>query len=85
MNTTPEGWGGKRNVQAEAVRKNVRQAKEKLGDGELGAAHERTRIRAVSTDEIPADGPHDPETDVFYVPTEDLPRRDNLDDQAETS
>lgn len=64
-------WGGKRNVQPEAVRKNVRQAKEKLNDGDLGAAHETEQIQIVSTDEVPNEKPHDNEKDLFYIPTEE--------------
>jgi len=62
-------WGGKRNVQPEAVRKNIRQAKEKLNDEDLGAAHETERFQIVPTDEVPDDKPHDEEKDLFYIPT----------------
>jgi hypothetical protein len=64
-------WAGKRNVDPEAVRKNIRQAKDKLEDEEMGAAHESERIRAVPVDEVPADSPHDKDNDLFYVPTPD--------------
>jgi hypothetical protein len=64
-------WGGKRNVQPEAIRKNVRQAKEKLDDEDLGAAHEKERFRVVPTDEVPDENIHDEEKDLFYIPTEE--------------
>lgn len=64
-------WGGKRNVKPEAVRKNVRQAKEKLKDDDLGATHEDADIRPVRIKEVPAGDPHDPDKDIFYVPTEE--------------
>jgi hypothetical protein len=64
-------WSGKRNVQPEAVRKNARQAKEKLNDEDLGATHEAERIQTVPTDEVPQDKPHDEEKDLFYIPTEE--------------
>lgn len=63
-------WSGIRDVEPEAVRKNVRQAKEKLTDDVLGASHEKATLRAVSVDEIPEDGPHDPDKDKFYIPTD---------------
>jgi len=70
-NEDSNSWGAKRDVQPEAVRKNVRQAKEKLNDEDLGAAHEKEKIRIVSTDEVPSDKPHDEEKDLFYIPTEE--------------
>lgn len=60
-------WGGSRDVEPEAIRKNVRQAKDKLSNDSLGATPENAEIRAVSTDEIPEDEPHDPDEDVFYI------------------
>lgn len=63
-------WGGSRGVQPEAVRKNVRQAKEKLQSEEGGAAHERETLRAVPEEEVPSGDPHDQDEDLFYVPTE---------------
>ncbi|SEP33477.1 hypothetical protein SAMN05216388_10982 [Halorientalis persicus] len=71
MNESARGWGAKRNVQPEAIRKNIRQAKEKLKDEELGATHENSVLRTASVDEIPPGKPHDPEKDLLYVPTED--------------
>lgn len=65
-------WAGKRNVDPEAVRKNVRQAKEKLNDDDLGATHENADIRPVRIDEVPAEKPHDPDEDMIYVPTEEM-------------
>ncbi|WP_395166366.1 hypothetical protein [Natrinema pallidum] len=62
-------WSGKRGVQPEAVRKNVRQAREKVGN-EYGASHERETLRVVRADEVPSGKPHDPDKDLFYVPTE---------------
>lgn len=64
-------WAGVRGVQTEAIRKNVRQARDKLQDEELGASHERENIRAVPVDEIPSGEPHDSDKDIFYVPTEE--------------
>jgi hypothetical protein len=46
-------WGGKRNVQPEAVRKNIRQAKEKLNDEDLGAAHKTEQIQIVPAGDVP--------------------------------
>lgn len=74
-------WGGKRDVQPEAVRKNVRQAKEKLKDDDLGAAHEKERFRVVSVDEVPDDKPHDEDEDPFYIPTTE--QVDGFDDVDE--
>lgn len=71
MNQSAAEWAGKRNVQTEAVRKNVRQAEDKLGDDELGATHEKNLIQAVSVDEVPNGKPHNEEEDVFYVPTDE--------------
>lgn len=70
LNQSPSEWAGKRNVQAEAVRKNVRQASDKLLDDDLGAAHEREQIRPVNATDVPSDGLHDDEKDLFYVPTD---------------
>jgi hypothetical protein len=63
-------WAGKRGVEPEAVRKNVRQAREKIEDESLGAASKETNIRAVSLQEVPEDSPYDEEEGIFYVPTE---------------
>lgn len=71
MDEKPTEWARKRNIQPEGVRKNVRQAKEKLQDDDLGATHENGQFRPVSTDEIPAESPHDEDEDVFYVPTQE--------------
>lgn len=64
-------WSGLRGVEPEAVRKNVRQAKEKIQDDVLGSTHERSNLRIVSTDEIPEDGVHDKEEDIFYILTDE--------------
>lgn len=64
-------WGGKRDVQAEAVRKNVRQAEEKLNDEELGAGHPKERFQVVPVDDVPYETPPDEEKDLFYIPTEE--------------
>lgn len=71
LNRSSNKWAGKRDVQTEAVRKNVRQAKEKLNHDELGASHENSIIRPVSLDDVPDGDPHDAKEDVFYVPTEE--------------
>lgn len=73
----PYEWAGIRNVQAEAIRKNVRQAHDKLNDDERGATHANSQLRAVSVNDLPADGSvHDPEQNRFYIPTEDSEERD---------
>ena len=72
MRQSAHDWAAKRGVQAEAVRKNIRQAREKRQDDELGATHERANIRVAPIEDIPADGPHDAEEDVFYQPTEEI-------------
>ncbi|NHN63837.1 hypothetical protein G9463_11080 [Haloarcula sp. JP-Z28] len=69
-NKEPFEWAGYRDVDPEAVRKNVRQAKEKLDDDQKGATHKNGDIHIVPCDEVPAGNPHDPEKDMFYVPTE---------------
>lgn len=69
MNRKPESWAGKRNVGPEAIRKNVRQAKEKLDDPENGATHEKAQFKTVSLDDVPEDKIHDTDKDVVYVPT----------------
>lgn len=71
MNHTAADWAAKRDVEAEAVRKNVRQSEEKLGDENLGVSHENSVLRAVPVDEVPSGMPHDEEKDVFYTPTEE--------------
>ena len=71
MNKDSTEWATKRGVGAEAIRKNVRQAKAALEDDELGVTREGEIVQVVSSDEVPSGGPHDPEKDLFYVPTEE--------------
>lgn len=61
-------WAANRDVDPEAVRKNIRQAKAKLNDENLEATHEAETFNVVRTDEIPAVESHYPDKDVFYVP-----------------
>lgn len=68
---SPHEWARKRGVQPEAVRKNVRQAKDKLNKKDTGASHENATLRVVSVDEIPSGEPHDADEDVFYIPTDE--------------
>lgn len=71
MNQKPIDWAAKRDVEPEAVRKNVRQANEKLADEDLGASHERTALRPVQVEDVPSGDPHDAENDLFYIPTDE--------------
>lgn len=71
MNRGAADWAAKRDVEPEAVRKNVRQAKEKLTDESLGASHENSNLRTVSIDEIPSGEPYDEENDRYYMPMKD--------------
>lgn len=71
MNKDSTEWATKRGVGAEAIRKNIRQAKAALEDDELGVTREGEIVQVVSSDEVPSGGPHDPEKDLFYVPTEE--------------
>lgn len=64
-------WAGKRDVEPEAIRKNVRQAKEKFSTDGHGASHENSVLKVVSLDELPDGSPHNPDKDAFYVPTEE--------------
>lgn len=64
-------WSGARGVQPEAIRKNIRQAKAQIEDNDGEPRRERNRIRAINVDELPQGDPHDPDEDMFYVPTEE--------------
>ena len=64
------GWAGYRDVGPEAVRKNRRQAEEKLDENGLGSGHENNDIRAVPTEKIPENGTHDEDEDRYYIPTD---------------
>jgi len=66
-NNAAREWAGIRNVEPESVRKNVRQAKEKLGDDDLGGYPEEG-IKAVDFKDVPEE-PHD--EDMLYVPKAD--------------
>lgn len=80
MDTDTHRWAGRRDVGAEAIRKNIRQAEEKLSDDDLGATHPNGTIEAVLLDEVPDDGdPHDSDADRFYVP-----RRDAVTEELES-
>ncbi|WP_267639646.1 hypothetical protein [Haloarchaeobius amylolyticus] len=72
-NTSEEtkSWATARNVNPEAIRKNIRQAESKLEDDDLGASHRNSVIQAVSIEDVPEDKPHDPEADRFYIPTDE--------------
>lgn len=67
--TEAKEWANLRGVGAEAVRKNVRGAHEKLDDEELGAAYPEEVIRVVDLETVPEGEPYDDENDVFYIPT----------------
>lgn len=72
-NESAADWAVKRGVQPEAVRKNVRQAKEKLGDSERGASPPEAKLRTVKLDKVPDGESQDEEEDMAYVPPfEDL-------------
>lgn len=73
-NFNPTDWAGTRDVHPEAVRKNVRQAKDKMADIDAEPRRERNQIRAVDIDDIPDDSPHDTDTDLFYIPTAESAR-----------
>lgn len=61
-------WAASRGVGEEAVRKNRRQAQEKLSNDELGATHSNGDIQAVPIERIPDDDPHNEDEDMFYTP-----------------
>ena len=63
-------WARRRKVGTEAVRKNVRQAREKLKPVSPDRKA-RQKIRAVPVEEIPEDKPHDEGHDYFYIPDQD--------------
>lgn len=82
MGEQPADWAGKRDVQPEAVRKNVRQARQKRQDDELGSTHENGDIHPVAVEEVPDGRPHDAEADLFYVPTDES--LESVTDPADT-
>jgi hypothetical protein len=57
-------WAAKRGVQPEAVRKNIRQARDKLSDEDRGATHEKAKLTAVLHEDV--DEFYDEERDVYY-------------------
>jgi hypothetical protein len=61
-------WASKRQVDPEAVRKNVRQAKKKFEPKETGATNEVNKIRAASVEEIPEEGVVDENDGLVYMP-----------------
>ncbi|MFH5802355.1 hypothetical protein [Haladaptatus sp. CMAA 1911] len=71
MNKDSAKWATKRGVGVEAIRKNVRQAKAAFENDNLGVTREEETVQVVSSDEMPSSDPHDPEKDLFYVPTEE--------------
>jgi hypothetical protein len=75
MNKTANDWSSVRGVDPEAVRKNVRQAEEKiqtLRDDDTERPYETNRLRVVDLEELPSGDPHDPDKDMFYVPMDDF-------------
>jgi len=68
MGHTPEKWAGYRDVGSEAVRKNRRQAKDKIGENGLGSGHENNNIHVAFLDDVPEDGPYDEDEDRYLVP-----------------
>jgi hypothetical protein len=74
MNQDAKDWAGVRGVDPEAVRKNVRQAHEKIEarrEDESESPYEVNRLRTVDVEEVPDDDPHDPEKDMFYAPLDE--------------
>lgn len=74
MNKASYDWSSVRGVGPEAVRKNVRQAEEKietLREDETETPYETNRLRVVDLEEVPSGDPHDPDKDMLYVPTDD--------------
>lgn len=71
MKTDSQKWAGRRDVSPEAIRKNIRQAEEKLSDDELGASHPNGTIQAAPLDEVPEDNHFDRDVDRVYIPARD--------------
>jgi hypothetical protein len=70
MNKSPAEWAGYRDVGGEAVRKNRRQAKEKVNENGLGSGYEENDIQVASRDDLPEDGVYDEEEDRYFMPFE---------------
>lgn len=71
MGKDANDWAGVRGVDPAAVRKNSRQAREKMEgvrEDETESPYESSRLRVVDLQEIPSGDPHDPDKDMFYVP-----------------
>ncbi len=68
MGKRADRWAGFRDVGAEAVRKNRRQARDKVAENGLGSGYENNNITAVSEEEMPDDGVYDDENDRYFMP-----------------
>lgn len=81
MDEMPADWANQRRVDPEAVRKNVRQAREKIKDSELSATYEVNDIRAQEVEQIPEGEPYDEDAERFYVPTAESLPDDDIPDE----
>ncbi len=68
MGKRADRWAGFRNVGAEAIRKNRRQAREKVSENGLGSGHENNDIYAVKKEDTPEDGVYDDDEDRYFMP-----------------
>lgn len=71
-------WSGYRDVGREAIRKNVRQAEDKIEEHGHGTGYDANDIRFESLDEVSEHGVFDEEERRFYTP-----RREDVDEMRE--
>jgi hypothetical protein len=70
QNVSPRSWAKLRGVTADAVRKNIRQAKEAFSEGGVDTKHDSITIEVAPLSEIPDDTPHDEDRDRFFTPVD---------------
>jgi len=81
-NVSNNEWAAYRGVDPEAVRKNIRQAKEKYGDPNLGASLPEQRILTERLEEIPEGDRIPQDDDRMYIPHRDVLEKMELDEGA---
>lgn len=68
LGTGQSEWAGARRVGEEAVRKNVRQAREKISEKGLGSGYDVNDIRVVDAEDWPDDSVFDEDRNRYYLP-----------------
>jgi hypothetical protein len=71
FNMEPHEWAARRDVQPEAVRKNVRQARDKFEEVKSTHEYERRNFQLHKLKDVAETAPHDEENDRFIVPDTD--------------